>query len=60
MNTIARQSLKRERCDELGCRLRHHNAHLGARLNKEAGEFGAFVGSNTAGNAEQDAFVRQA
>ena len=60
MYAVARQRLERERGDKFGSRLGHHHAHLGSGLNEESSKLGTFISRNTAGNAQEYAFIRKA
>jgi hypothetical protein len=50
----ARERLERGRADEVLRALRHYDLDLGALLAQASDEFGALVGSDAAGDAEQD------
>jgi hypothetical protein len=51
---MRRQRLERERCYELLRTGRHHHLHVGAAVLQPTGQFGALVGGDAAGDAEQD------
>ncbi len=60
MHPITGQSLQGEGRDEFSGGRRHGDVNFCPCLHQKAGEFGALVGSDAAGDAEQDALVSEA
>ena len=56
---VAGQRFKDERGDEMGGVLGHNDLHVRPQLFECAGHICHFIGGNTAGNAQKDAFALQ-
>ena len=56
---VPRQRLQGHRCNKLARSGRHNDADVGTQLLQLADQLCAFIGGNTAGNAEQNLFVNQ-
>ena len=56
---VAGERLESDRGDEMRAGFGHHDMHFGALFDKQADEFGGFVGGDAPGDAENDTFTRE-